>query len=71
VVATDVRDDVGGAVFDKDVMEREDIDELLDAARAQVGELAAEMRTGAIHPCPATCSWRGGCSYPSICRTEQ
>jgi ATP-dependent helicase/DNAse subunit B len=71
VVATDARDDVGGAVFDKDVMEREDIDELLDAARAQVGELAAEMRTGAIHPCPATCSWRGGCSYPSICRTEQ
>jgi ATP-dependent helicase/DNAse subunit B len=59
--------------FDKDVRDKDEIDELLTSAREQVAELAAEMRTGAIKPCPETCSFRAdkGCTYPSICRVEK
>ena len=32
--------------------------------------MAGRMRTGDVRPCPETCAWNGGCSYPSICREE-
>ena len=28
------------------------------------------MRAGRLGPCPDSCAYRGGCSYPSICRVE-
>ena len=65
-----VEGDVGVGVFKEDVKEPDEIDELLDGARRQVGELAREMKTGVLRPCPDTCSFRGGCTYPSICRAE-
>jgi ATP-dependent helicase/DNAse subunit B len=71
VVESGYEDQVGAGVFDNDVKDRAEIDALLDDARAQVGALAAEMRGGALSPCPDTCSFRGGCSYPSICRSEK
>ena len=64
-------DAVGGAPFPKDVKDRAEIDTLLDSAREQVESLAGEMRGGAVRPCPDTCSFRGTCTYPSICRTER
>jgi ATP-dependent helicase/DNAse subunit B len=71
VIEAGYEDAVGAGVYDNDVLAREDIDALLDDARAQVVALAAEMRDGAVRPCPDTCSFRGGCSYPSICRSEK
>jgi hypothetical protein len=65
-----MEDEVGGGVIKTDVLSREAIDALLDTAREQVCELADEMRGGALRPCPDTCAWRGGCTYPSICRSE-
>jgi len=70
VVAKGWEDDVDPAAFDNDVKEREEIDALLDSAREQVVALATEMKSGAVKPCPDTCSFRGKCTYPSICRTE-
>jgi hypothetical protein len=35
-----------------------------------VGETAGAMRAGRLEACPDSCAYRGGCSYPSICRTE-
>ena len=64
-------DAVGVGVVDNDVLERDAIDELLDSAREQVGAIAGEMRDGRLKPCPDTCSFRGGCTYPSICRSEK
>jgi hypothetical protein len=29
------------------------------------------MRRGELRCTPETCAWKGGCSYPSICRTEE
>jgi hypothetical protein len=71
VVESGWRDDVGKGIVDNDVQERTAIDELLDAARDQVCALADEMRSGNIEPCPETCSFRGECAYPSICRSEK
>jgi ATP-dependent helicase/DNAse subunit B len=42
--------------------------ELADAAGRAVA-IAARLRTGALEPCPATCSG-SGCLFPGICRTE-
>ena len=38
--------------------------------RRQVAEVAGRMRSGELASCPDTCAYRGGCSYPSICRAE-
>jgi hypothetical protein len=29
------------------------------------------MRRGELCAKPDSCAWNGGCSYPSICRSEQ
>jgi ATP-dependent helicase/DNAse subunit B len=64
--------DVDARTFDNDVKDGDEIEALLDSAREQVVALAAEMRGGAIKPCPDTCSFGNkGCAYPSICRSEK
>jgi ATP-dependent helicase/DNAse subunit B len=70
VVQAGLEADVGAGIVKQDVKDPDEIEELLDGARRQVGELAREMRTGVLRPCPDTCSFRGGCTYPSICRAE-
>jgi ATP-dependent helicase/DNAse subunit B len=70
VVERSWRDDVDPAAFDNDLRDREEIDALLASARDGVVALADEMKGGAIRPCPDTCSFWGGCTYPSICRIE-
>jgi ATP-dependent helicase/DNAse subunit B len=42
----------------------------LESARDRVREIAGRIRSGDVRPCPDTCAWNGGCSYPSICREE-
>ena len=41
----------------------------LDDAGARAVALAAALRSGAVTPCPQTCS-RDGCAYPGICRSQ-
>ncbi len=68
-----VRDDVGdevGGVQGNDRKDEPEFEEQLARARERVGELATRMRAGEVRPCPETCAWNGGCSYPSICREE-
>ena len=45
----------------------EELDDLLEDARARSVALAARLRAGELEPCPTHCS-RDGCRYPGICR---
>ncbi len=58
---------VGGSVVANDARDREELDELLEDARARAVALAVRLREGELEPCPTTCS-RDGCRYPGICR---
>jgi hypothetical protein len=72
VVASGWESDVDARTFENDVKDADEIDALLESAREQVVALAAEMKGGAIKPCPDTCSFGNkGCAYPSICRSEK
>jgi ATP-dependent helicase/DNAse subunit B len=51
-----------------DRQSREQIEEVMRSAEARAVELAARLRAGELTPSPATCSSRGGCAYPGICR---
>jgi ATP-dependent helicase/DNAse subunit B len=70
VFLNDVAGDVGGGLVPTDGKDDDEIEALLESARATVGDLASEMRSGEVRPCPDTCAFRGGCRYPSICRSE-
>jgi ATP-dependent helicase/nuclease subunit B len=69
LVRDDAADDVG-SVSPRDRRPDAEFEEQLARARERVAELAARMRAGDVRPCPETCAWNGGCSYPSICREE-
>ena len=43
---------------------------VLEAVEEAAARAVAEIRSGALEPRPDSCAWRGGCSYPSICRCE-
>ncbi len=58
---------VGGSVVANDARDRDELDELLEDARARSVALAARLRAGELEPCPTHCS-RDGCRYPGICR---
>ncbi|MGI8660252.1 MAG: PD-(D/E)XK nuclease family protein, partial [Thermoleophilaceae bacterium] len=51
-----------------DRQSREQIEEVMCRAEERAVELAARLRAGELAPSPATCSSRGGCAYPGICR---
>jgi ATP-dependent helicase/DNAse subunit B len=57
-------------VFDEaDLRDPEEFEASLRAAEARAVELARRMRAGELTPLPDTCAYRGGCSYPGICRS--
>ena len=70
IVRSDEADAVGSACTDRDVREPDEFERELARAAERACELAARMRAGDIRPCPDSCAWNGGCSYPSICREE-
>jgi ATP-dependent helicase/DNAse subunit B len=70
LVREDAAPAVGRDVAKNDAKSAEEFEEQLERARERVGELAQRMRAGDVKPCPETCAWNGGCSYPSICRLE-
>ena len=67
----DVRAELGDGYVSTDFLDEDELDRELDAARERLVELAGRMRSGELRPCPDTCAWNGGCSYPSICRIER
>ena len=69
-----LRDDLaaqqGSDFFDNDRVDPESFDERIAWARSAIHDTAESMRAGQICSLPDSCAWRGGCSYPSICRAE-
>jgi ATP-dependent helicase/DNAse subunit B len=51
-----------------DGFEQDDLDDLVRDVSAAAATAAQEARDGAVQPRPATCAYRGGCMYPTICR---
>jgi ATP-dependent helicase/DNAse subunit B len=66
----EVASDVGDGYAAKDVRDASGVRDELDRVRERVREIAGRIRGGDVRPCPETCAWNGGCSYPSICREE-
>jgi RecB family exonuclease len=54
-----------------DRFEHEELQELLGQCVQEARQAAAQARSGLLEPRPDTCAYRGGCSYPSICRCER
>jgi ATP-dependent helicase/DNAse subunit B len=69
MVAADV-DELGSGFFAGDRLEPEAFRSKLDWALDRIRETDARMRRGQLCSSPDTCAWNGGCSYPSICRSE-
>lgn len=53
-----------------DVREHSELRELLDGSLELARSAAAEARAGQLQARPQTCSFQGGCMFPSICRCE-
>jgi len=74
IKARGVLDADGGVELDTvrtDRLPHEQVGELLQACVAIARTAAGEAKTGALEPRPDTCAYRGGCSYPTICRCER
>ena len=59
----------GGCTVGNDARDRDEFSAALDESGARAVALAAALRSGAVTPCPQTCS-RDGCAYPGICRSQ-
>jgi ATP-dependent helicase/DNAse subunit B len=59
----------GGCTVVKDAREAGQFAAVLEEAEGQAVALATALRSGAVTPCPQTCS-RDGCAYPGICRSQ-
>src|SRR5688500_16733072 len=67
----DQEDDHGNDWTKHDWRDGDGFDEALVQAREAVRDVLDRMRRGDVRPCPASCAWNGGCSYPAICRHEE
>lgn len=47
-----------------------ELQELLEQCESVASSAVARARDGAIEPRPSSCSPRGGCMYPTICRSQ-
>ena len=65
------RDALGEGWVKTDWRDRAGFEQALEEARDAVRDVVARLREGDVKPCPASCAWNGGCSYPSICRHEE
>jgi len=70
MVAEELADKLGSDFVDRDLVPEAQFGEWVAWAEEQIGEVATRMRAGDLESCPDSCSWRGGCSHPSICRVE-
>jgi ATP-dependent helicase/DNAse subunit B len=70
LVLDEVAGELGEGYASRDVRDADAVRGELDRARERVRSIAGRIRGGDVRPCPETCAWNGGCSYPSICREE-
>jgi len=65
------REDVPGDYVSTDVVDADEFEAALAFARKRAQAVATALRSGDIRPCPERCSFRGGCTYPTICRAGE
>jgi ATP-dependent helicase/DNAse subunit B len=70
-VSAAAAEDLGGDFVGGDVLGDDDLGELRAWAHAAIATAAREMGEGKLCSRPDSCAYRGGCSYPSICRIER
>ncbi|MEJ7750522.1 MAG: PD-(D/E)XK nuclease family protein [Thermoleophilaceae bacterium] len=70
LVAEEVGQELGGEFLDNDTKPEEQFASRKEWAQRSITGVAEGMRSGRVSPCPESCAWRGGCSYPQICRVE-
>ena len=70
LLVQEVCGELDGDFYKEDAKPEEEFAERMERALDMVGETATAMRGGVLKACPDSCAYRGGCSYPSICRTE-
>ncbi len=68
LVRTDA--DPGLVTVNGDRVAPEHVEEVLAVCAEAARDAVEEIRAGALVPRPDSCFWKGGCSYPSICRCE-
>jgi len=71
MVSQELAAQIGSGFYENDVHPEAEFGQTIEWARETIAEVAERMRSGALESCPDTCAWRGGCSYPSVCRVEQ
>jgi ATP-dependent helicase/DNAse subunit B len=69
MVAAEV-DELGSGFVASDRLPPEEFRSKLAWALDRIRETDARMRRGELCSSPDSCAWNGGCSYPSICRSE-
>jgi ATP-dependent helicase/DNAse subunit B len=69
MVAAEV-DELGSGFVASDRLEAEAFRSKLAWALDRIRETDERMRRGELCSSPDSCAWNGGCSYPSICRSE-
>ncbi len=62
---------LGSGYFGNDLVPPEEFEEKLEWARERIADTAGAIRRGELTSTPDSCAWRGGCSYPSLCRCER
>jgi hypothetical protein len=70
MVAAEV-EELGSGFVATDRLEREAFRSKLAWALQRIRETDSRMRRGELCSSPDSCAWNGGCSYPSICRSDQ
>jgi ATP-dependent helicase/DNAse subunit B len=63
-------EDPGRTTVNRDRVDEAAFSDVLRAVEEAAVRAVTELRAGALEPRPASCAWRGGCAYPSICRCE-
>jgi len=71
LVLEELADELGSDFVPTDRADPERFEEMVGWARTAIHDTVETMRAGQLCSLPDSCAWRGGCSYPSICRVQE
>ncbi len=71
MLRAELPDELGSDFFGNDRYDEPAFATVLERARERVADTAERIRGGKLCSSPDSCAWNGGCSYPSICRSEE